>query len=159
MAVDLILGERDRVDQYDIGGQKWKGNESDDALAETVRLSGNVIMLADAVRKDWSAANRTRTPRRGGMRAIRVGELAEPRPVVLAPYQSLADASVGFGHNFIVLDPDGPARRMPPFIKHEGKYLPSLGVAAALRVGGFRPDEVSVDGTTLANPRSARFRS
>ena len=69
----------------------------------------------------------------------RAGSLAEPRPLVLAPYQELADASAALGHNFLTRDDDGPARRMPPFIVSDGKELPSLGVAAALRAGEFAP--------------------
>lgn len=149
VAVDLILGERDKVDQYDIAGEKWKGSESDRALADSVRQSGNVIMLADAVQEGLASGEQDKNAATWRDSGYRVGDLAEPRPVVLVPYQALADASVGFGHNFIVLDPDGPARRMAPFIQHEGKYLPSLGVAAALKAGGFRPDEVSADGTML----------
>ena len=46
----------------------------------------------------------------------RVGDRAEPRPVVLPPYPELAEASAGLGHNFLVRDKDGPARRMTPFV-------------------------------------------
>ena len=49
VAVDLTLAERDRVAQYQIGDVKWSGKESDQALADSVKTSGNVVMLADAV--------------------------------------------------------------------------------------------------------------
>ena len=35
---------------------------------------------------------------------------------------------------------------MPPFVRSGDAYLPSLGVAAALAAGGFRPDEVVLEG-------------
>jgi adenylate cyclase len=53
------------------------------------------------------------------------------------------------GHNFLAPDDDGPARRMPPFIVNDGKEMPSLGVAAALRAGGFRPEDVRAEGSVL----------
>jgi adenylate cyclase len=149
VAVDLILGERDKVDRYDIGGDTWSGSDSDRALADSVRQSGNVIMLADAVQEGLASGERDPNAATWPDPGYKVPGLAESRPVVLVPYQALSDASIGFGHNFIVLDPDGPARRMAPFIEHDGKYLPSLGVAAALRAGGFHPDEVSSDGGEL----------
>ena len=71
------------------------------------------------------------------------------RPLILAPYQSLTDASAGLGHNFLTIDADGPARRMAPFVRNDGKDMPSLGVAAALRAGGFTPGDVSADGEVL----------
>jgi adenylate cyclase len=149
IAVDLILGERDTVDRYDIAGDKWSGQDSDRALADSVRQAGNVIMLADAVQEGVTTGGID--PRAASWRdpGYRVPGISESRPVVLVPYQALADASVGFGHNFLVLDPDGPARRMAPFIEHDGRFLPSLGVAAALRAAGVRPDEVSADGEAL----------
>ncbi len=148
VAVDIALPERDRVEQYDIGGVKWSGKETDNALATSLKTSGNVIMLADAVDEgliDGTAgtAPAWRDP------GYRVGDRAEPRPVVHPPYAEVAEASAGLGHNFIVLDKDGPARRMAPFIQRDTRYLPSLGVAAALLAGGFRPDEVSAEGNTI----------
>jgi adenylate cyclase len=56
---------------------------------------------------------------------------------------------MALGHNFIALDDDGPARRMAPFIENGGKYLPSLGVAAAIAGGGFKPADVAVDGHAI----------
>ena len=67
----------------------------------------------------------------------------------LAPFQELADAAAALGHNFLTRDDDGPARRMPPFIVSDGKELPSLGVAAALLAGGFKPEDVSAEGHEL----------
>src|SRR3954471_4039238 len=49
VAVDVTLAERDRVVQYDIGGDRWSGKQSDQALADSVKASGNVVMLVDAV--------------------------------------------------------------------------------------------------------------
>src|SRR5215212_7370179 len=145
VAVDITLSERDRVDQYDIGGNKLKGDASDAALADSVKASGNVIMLADAVNEGLVSGEvgaNASTWRDPGYRGV---TNAEPRPLVAAPYQLLADASLALGHNYLTLDADGPARRMAPFIENRGRFLPSLGVAAALHAAGIEPDEVRVE--------------
>jgi adenylate cyclase len=146
VAVDITLAERDRVEQYDIGGDKWSGKESDQALAESVKKSGNVIMLADAIDEGLVGENGPRKQPDWPDPGYRVGDRAEPRPVILPPYTELAQATAGLGHNFLVLDKDGPARRMAPFVRYGGRYVPSLGVAAALAAGKFRPEEISAEG-------------
>jgi adenylate cyclase len=152
VAVDVTFTERDQVETYvfDEPDDKWRGGQSDNALADWTRESGRVVMLADAVyegiagaaKKDASAATWRGSP-------FHAGPLAEPRPLVLAPFQELTDAAAALGHNFVFRDDDGPVRRMPPFIVNEGKELPSLGVAAALLAGGFRPEDVSTEGNVL----------
>jgi adenylate cyclase len=152
VAVDMSLPEKDRVETYvwDDPNDKWSGRQSDRALADSARKSGNVVMLADAVyegiagavKKDANAATWHGSP-------FHAGSLAEPRPLVLPPYQDLTDAAAALGHNFLAPDDDGPARRMPPFIVTDGKEMPSLGVAAALRAAGFRPEDVSAESNVL----------
>ena len=152
VAVDVSFTEHDQVETYvfDDPNDKWSGRQSDNALAEWTRESGRVVMLADAVyegiageaKKDASASTWT------GSR-FHAGRLAEPRPLVLTPYQELTNAAAALGHNFLTRDDDGPARRMPPFIVSDGKELPSLGVAAALLAGGFRPEDVATEGNVL----------
>ena len=152
VAVDMLYTEHDLVETYvfDDPTDKWSGRQSDRALADWVRESGNVIMLADAVYegiagaeiKDANASTWQGSP-------YRAGPLAEPRPLVLAPYQQLADASAALGHNFLTRDDDGPARRMAPFVISDGKELPSLGVAAALRAANVAPADVAAEGRVL----------
>jgi adenylate cyclase len=149
VAVDLTLSERDRAKQYDIGGDTWSGAQSDKALADSARAAGNVIMLADAVSEGLVSGEQDQTAAQWPDPGYRVDGRAEARPVVLPPYQELTDAIAGLGHNFLALDEDGPARRMAPFIEHRGKDLPSLGVAAALRAGGFGPADVVPDGDSI----------
>jgi adenylate cyclase len=146
VAVDVTLSEPDRVDQYDLNGSKVKGTESDQMLAEAVKASGNVIMLADAVSEGLVSGEKdTRAAKFEGTGYSRVKN-AEPRPVVSAPYQALTDAAAALGHNYLTLDPDGPARRMSPFIQNGGKVIPSIGVAAALAATGIRGSDVQGDG-------------
>jgi adenylate cyclase len=152
VAVDISFTEHDEVKSYifDDPKDEWSGGQSDRALASWTRESGRVVMLADAVyqgiagaeKKDARAATWRGSP-------FRAGPFAEPRPLVLAPYQELTDAAAALGHNFLTRDDDGPARRMTPFIVSDGKELPSLGVATALIAGGFRPEDVSTEGHTL----------
>jgi adenylate cyclase len=140
VAVDVILAEPDRVAAYDVGGQRWSGSESDKALADSVKASGNVIMLADAVNEGTTTGAADARASHWRAPAYALDGLAEHRPVILPPYQSLTDASAALGHNFLALDRDGPARRMAPFVENGGQYLPSLGVAARSSSGaaGFR---------------------
>ena len=151
VAVDLTFPEKDYVEQYsfDDPTDKWSGDQSDDKLTTAVKESGNVVLLADAVYegrigavKDTNAAKWVGSP-------FHAGPLAEPRPLVLAPFQDLTNAAAALGHNFLVMDDDGTARSMSPFIVSDGKELPSLGVAAALIAGGFKPGDVSADGHVL----------
>jgi adenylate cyclase len=148
VALDISMPERDQVDRYKLDEDFWSGRQSDRALDDSVKAAGNVIMLADAVYEglangegDKEAAS-WKDPGYPLDRAV-------PRPIILPPYQSLTDAAAGLGHNFLARDADGPARRMAPFVKNGGKSLPSLGVAAALRAGGFAAGEVGVDGDFL----------
>ena len=146
VAVDLMLAERDNhVVGYvwDDPKDVWSGAQSDRAMADSVRKSGNVVMLADAVYEGVQGGQKDETASTWRGSPYRIGSFAEPRPIVLPPYQQLADASAALGHNFLVLDDDTSARRMSPFIVSDGREMPSLGVAAALIAGGFKPGDVS----------------
>jgi CHASE2 domain. len=70
---------------------------------------------------------------------------------VLPPIKLLADAASGLGHNRFVLDPDGPLRHLIPFVRTHHRVVPSLGVSAALRVAGIKPQDVRLDGTTFGS--------
>jgi adenylate cyclase len=150
VAVDILLPEDDKVARYEFDEEKdvWTGRQTDRALADSVKKSGNVIMLADAVYEGLTGAEKDSHASRWSGSGF-PSDRATRRPLILGPYQSLADASAGLGHNFLTFDADGPARRMAPFVENNGKVLPSLGVAVALRAGGFVPAEVSADGAFL----------
>jgi adenylate cyclase len=150
VAVDILLPEEDKVARYEFDEEKdvWTGRQTDRALADSVKKSGNVIMLADAVYEGLTGAEKDSHASRWSGSGF-PSDRATRRPLILGPYQSLADASAGLGHNFLTFDADGPARRMAPFVENNGKVLPSLGVAVALRAGGFVPAEVSADGAFL----------
>ena len=149
MAIDLIFAEPDTVAQYDLGGEKMSGAESDLALGDAVKTSGNVVLLADTVNEGLVGGQDVTTHASWRDPGYRLGPRVEERPVILAPLQPLTDGAAALGHNFLALDGDGPARRMPPFVRNGDHYLPSLGIAAALRAGGFRPDEVVLEGDAI----------
>jgi len=151
IAIDVAFPERDYVEQYsfDDPNDKWTGFNSDEHLSTNVGKSGNVVLLADAVYEGLVGGGKDKNASTWRGSRFGAGALAEPRPLVLAPYQSLTDAAAALGHNFLVRDDDGTARRMSPFIVNEGRQLPSLGVAAALIAGGFKPEDVGADGGEL----------
>jgi adenylate cyclase len=148
IAIDLTITEPDLAQGVPYGDGKWSGAESDAALAESVSRIPGVIMLADAVHLGTVGGTRQGT---AGWPAapFRLGPAIEQRPLLIPPIDGLTKAATGLGHNLLNHDVDGPVRRMLPFIRVDDKYVPSLGVAAALIAGGFEPQEVVLEGMTI----------
>lgn len=146
VALDLLFTEPDTVAQYDLGGDKMSGAQSDQALADSVKASGNVVVLANAVNEGLVGDQDATAHATWRDKGYRLGPSIEERPVILPPLQPITDAAASLAHSFLALDGDGPVRRMPPFVRNGMRYLPSLGIAAALQAGGIRPDEVVLDG-------------
>jgi adenylate cyclase len=143
IAYDVNFADPDRT-RFEYAGDEWTGKESDRALAESVGKAGNVIMLADATLEGHQLeAAPWRDP------GYRLGSAIVERPIVFPPFEALAARSSALGHNFFVLDPDGPIRHTVPFVRSNGRALPSLGVAAAARAAGMRPSDVTLEGRTL----------
>jgi adenylate cyclase len=147
IAVDVGFWEPEREAAYRFLGEEMTSARSDQALADAVRRAGNVILLADAVNPGF--VNREVEQLPWNAPEYRLGPVIEERPVITLPYESLAASAAGFGHNFLTLDRDGPARRMAPFVRKAGRYMPSLGIAAALAAGGYAPGEVILEGATI----------
>ena len=74
----------------------------------------------------------------GGLAPTSLGPAIEELPLVVPPFQVLTDAAAALGHNFLALDPDGPARRMPPFIR-VGRPLHALARRRRRADGGGSP--------------------
>ncbi|OFW08709.1 MAG: hypothetical protein A3H96_08580 [Acidobacteria bacterium RIFCSPLOWO2_02_FULL_67_36] len=144
VAIDFSFLEHDRILGYSYGGDTWSGKESDAALVDSVRQAPNVVLLADAIYEGVTGAPQQNAPARWNSAPYRLGPLIEERRVIVPPFQELTDAASGLGHNFLPLDPGGSARRMPPFVRSGDRYLPSLGVATALKALDVRPDEVTL---------------
>ncbi len=147
IAYDIQLTEPSQG-SFKFGDDEWTGKESDDAMVTSVRSAGNVVMLADATSPGVAGSNQqTNTP--AWRSPYRLDSTIEERPVLLPPFPELTVAASSLGHNFLALDDDGIARRITPFIRTGDKYLPSLGVSAAIAAAGFKPNEISLEGNAL----------
>ncbi len=142
---DVLFADPDTRIGFEFGGDTWSGKESDEAFASAIKKAGNVILLADATYTGETTNDET-WPDQGYR--IDHPQIFE-RKVILAPPESLASAAAGLGHNFFSLDPDGPIRHTIPFVRVGDRAMPSLGLAAALRVAGAKGAKLSVDRSTL----------
>ena len=125
------------------------GEESDAELVASVAKARNVIMLADAVYEGVVGGELANKTDDWVSPPFKLGPAIERRPLLVPPVRALAEASAGIAHNWLVLDPDGPARRFAPFIRIGDKFVPSLGVAAALHAANVRPEDVVLDGNKI----------
>ena len=138
---DIIFSEEDKR-AFDVAGDHWTGAESDKALVESVAHAGNVVLVADVVADATTGEAEGKAP---FTTPYRLDGSIEHRATVAPPFPALAKASRALGHNLMILDPDGPVRRVPPFVNAQGQFLPSLPVAAAMILDGTRPAEVTAD--------------
>jgi len=141
IAYDVDFAEADTRTGFDFGGDTWSGKESDQAFIDSVKESGNVIMLADATYEGESAGGAAAAPDAG---FTLDSPLVAERKTIFPPFEGLAGAVAGFGHNLFVLDPDGPLRHTVPFVRVGQKALPSLGLAAALKAEQVAPSSIHV---------------
>jgi len=141
IAYDVNFAEADTRRGFDFGDGTWSGAESDQALADSIKAAGNVLLLADAT-FDGEANDVPPFPDLGYR--LESAEILERRAIFL-PFPALAGAAAGFGHNLVVLDPDGPIRHSVPFVRARARAVPNLGVAAAMRVAGISPAAVAVE--------------
>ena len=147
IAVDIGFWETEREATYPFLDEDYTSTRSDGELAEAVKRAGNVVLLADAVDPGLTAGE---VPQQEwNSPPFRLGEAIEERPVITLPFDALAAAAAGFGHNFLALDRDGPARRVLPFVRRGGRFMPSFGMAAALLAAGILPEHVVLDGQTI----------
>jgi adenylate cyclase len=142
---DVNFAEADTRTGFDYGGDTLSGARSDQALVNAVRAAGNVILLADAT-YNAQYGESAGLPDTG---FIPAAPGAVQRRVVYPPFAALAEAGSALGHNFFVLDPDGPLRHTVPFARAGTTVLPSLGLAAALKAAGIAPRDVRFDGNRL----------
>ena len=146
VAYDVLFTEADRR-HFQVGGEDTSGEQSDQALAESTRQAGTIVHIADAVAEplesDRGKPGTPAPPLPGG--PFHLDASVEDRPIVTPPIPSIANASRAIGHNFVVLDSDGPLRRYVPFIRSGQQWVPALGMAAALIALDIRPDDVRLD--------------
>src|SRR5262245_2158410 len=146
VAYDVNFAEADSRVGFGFGGDTWSGSESDRALADSIKKSGNVILLADAT---YEGEALEKAPAIGDQGFRLSSPLLVERKVVFPPFKGLADEASGFGHNLFVLDPDGPLRHTVPFVRVGDQALPSLGLAAALHTASINPGAVRLDDEDL----------
>ena len=149
IAVDLGFYERDRVLEYQIGSDKWTGAESDDALVTAVKAAPETILLADAVYEGLASGEQVNKAAEWTGAPYRLSSRIFERRSILTPFPSLNAVTTMLGHSFAALDAGGSLRRIVPFVRSGDRFMPSLGVAAALRGADIRPDEVTLDGNTI----------
>ena len=138
---DVDFAEADGRTGFPFGGDTWSGAESDGAFIDSLKQSGNVILLADATYEGESTGHHPLRSQGFTFDTPRV--LA--RKTIFPPFEALANAAAGFGHNLFVLDADGPLRHTVPFVREGTTALPSLGLAAAIRAMGLDPASVHSD--------------
>jgi adenylate cyclase len=141
---DVNFAEPDK-NTFQLAGEAMSGVDSDKAFAESIRSSGNVILLADATFEGDQSGNPSWPDQGYRLSAPGITE----RRVVFAPAVEFSSAAAALGHNLFILDPDGPMRHVVPFVRTGDRAMPSLGLAAALRVAGVRPSDVTMSGDTL----------
>jgi len=142
---DINFAEADTRRGFDFGSSVMTGEESDQALIESVKAAGNLILLTDAT---YEAAEGKSAPFADPGFTLHGPGIIE-RPVVFPPFPALAASGSGFGHNRFAIDPDGVLRHTVPFVRTGDRLLPSLGLAAAVRAAGIRPEDVSLEGEVL----------
>ncbi len=147
IAYDVLFPERD-IRKFMVGDSEWTGEESDAALVDSTRKAGNVVHVAEAASAELidpskEIAQDLNAP------ALNV-KLATPvcvqtRPRVTPPFPSLAMASRAVGHSLLILDSDGPVRRLAPVVQVGERTIPSLSLAATMAAGATVTPAVSLD--------------
>ena len=150
IAYDILFVDRDLRGAFPVGGRTVSGAESDQALIDSVGRAGNVVLAANAAFEglESGAAPEAVAPPLPGI-SYAPGEGFQRRPYLTLPIEPLANVAAGVGHTFLVLDPDGTARRILPFVEAQGRMIPWLGLSAALAATNRQPEDVSVDGEWL----------
>jgi adenylate cyclase len=132
---DILFGEPDHS-TFTIGDEQWTGEQSDSALAASAKTLGSVVFAGDATEESSTAA----TPP-----AFPSAPWIEPRPRYNPPMPALREVSRGAGHNLLVLDADGVARRCIPFVRVGDNTIPALAVEGAIEALGLRVSDVRFD--------------
>ena len=147
IVLDVGFWEKERQATYPFLGDEITGEQSDEALAKAARTAGNVIVLVDAINPGELVTDADGNPVEQTWTGphYRLDAPAEERPVLAFPFAALSSAAASAGHNFLPLEDEGAVRRIVPFIKQGDRYLPTLGLAAAIYALGVRPNEIAVE--------------
>ena len=114
--------------------------------------SGNVILAADAAAEELLDPSKALHVPLDGIPSLnqpfKAGDCVEARPQLIPPIDILARAARAIGHSFGVVDADGPARRMIPFVRVGGARCP-----VALGCDGARSRRTSTPSAVHGIPR------
>ena len=117
---DVLFAEADRS-TFKVGETEWTGEESDQALVDATERAGNVVHVAEAASAELvDPTRRVDAPLQdvpGLNLPFAVDRCVERRPEITPPFPSLARAARAIGHSLVVYDPDGPLRRVVPFVR------------------------------------------
>ncbi len=143
---DVLFTEHDRH-SFDVGSERWTGDESDRVFAGAIARAGNVVLMADAVAEamEGAPADAPDLPDVAALHDYRLSVRPEARPVVVLPYDELARSARAIGHNVLVYDADGPLRRVIPFVGAGNRVLPSGPLATILVASGIAPSQVDME--------------
>ena len=147
IAYDVLFPERD-IRKFMVANTEWTGEESDAALVDSTRKAGNVVHVAEAASAELIDPTREiATDLTAPALNVKVpaSPCVQPRPRVTPPFPALAQASRAIGHSLLILDADGPVRRLAPVVQVGERTIPSLSLAATTVAGATVIPAVAVD--------------
>ena len=147
IAYDVLFPERD-IRKFMVANTEWTGEESDAALVDSTRKAGNVVHVAEAASAELIDPTReiaTDLTAPALNVKLPAAPCVQPRPRVTPPFAALAQASRAIGHSLLILDADGPVRRLAPVVQVGERTIPSLSLAATTVAGATVTPAVAVD--------------
>ena len=147
IAYDVLFPERD-IRKFMVANTEWTGEESDAALVDATRKAGNVVHVAEAASAELIDPSReiaTNLTAPALNVRLPTANCVQPRPRVTPPFPALAQASRAIGHTLLILDADGPVRRVAPVVQVGERTIPSLSLAATMVAGETVTPVLTVD--------------
>jgi adenylate cyclase len=152
IAYDILFAEAD-IRPFKVGETDWTGAESDQALVDSTTKAGNVIHAAEVSSAELLDPSKAIVVSLDGIPALNHRYVAdgciEKRPQITPPFPALARAARAIGHTLVVLDDDGPIRRIAPFVRVGDRVIPSLSLSSTMLADGTPADAVRVDAGVL----------
>jgi adenylate cyclase len=149
---DILFTEPD-IRRFTVGEEEWTGAQSDQALADAIEKSGNVILAADAAAEELLDPTKALPVSLDGIPSLnqrfKAGDCVETRPQLIPPIDNVARAARAVAHSFGAVDGDGPMRRMVPFVRVGERDIPSLSLATALLAQELDATAVTASGGAL----------
>jgi adenylate cyclase len=152
IAYDILFAEAD-IRPFKVGDADWTGAQSDRALVDSTAKAGNVVHAAEVSSAELLDPSRAIVVPLDGIPAFDRRDVAdrciEKRPQITPPFPALARAARAIGHTLVVLDDDGPIRRIAPFVRVGDRVVPSLSLSSAMLADGAGPGAARVEAGAL----------